>query len=434
MRITDIIAAKRDGLDIADQDISKIVLDYAAGDVPDYQMSAFLMACYIRGLSFAEVSAMTRAMIDSGGMLDLSGVSGVKVDKHSTGGVGDKTTLIVVPMLAVCGLKVPKMSGRGLGFTGGTLDKLESIPGFNTAIDPQAFAGQVEDIGAAIAGQSREIVPADKKIYALRDVTATVESIPLIAASIMSKKIACASDVVLLDVKVGSGAFARDIVQARELANTMIAIGANLGKTVGAVVTDMNQPLGCAVGNAIEVAEAIDALKGGGPDDLRRLCVELCAVMLVIAGRCESVSDSRSLAVSCLDSGEALRKFVEIVAAQGGDAGVVEDALLLPQARSRCDVTSLESGFVSEIACARIGAAASLLGAGRRYKEDAVDSAVGIIVKKKLGDRVEKGEVLAQLHVNDESNVSEASNMVSDAYRIGREVAISPLIHEIIRP
>ncbi|MHB9038819.1 MAG: thymidine phosphorylase [Armatimonadota bacterium] len=431
MRITDIIAAKRDGRELVAEDIARIVLDYARGNLPDYQMSAFLMASFIRGLNFAEISAMTQAMVESGSVLDLSAIEGTKVDKHSTGGVGDKTTLIMVPMLAACGLKVPKMSGRGLGFTGGTLDKLESISGFNTSLASDRFVRQVNDIGAAIAGQTQDIVPADKKIYALRDVTATVESIPLIAASVMSKKIACSSDVILLDVKVGTGAFVPDLPRARELARTMIAIGTNLGRRVGAAITDMNQPLGCAVGNALEVVEAIDTLKGGGPADLRRLCVELSAMMLFIAERTLSVDDARKRALSVLDSGQALEKFHEIVAAQDGNPAVVDDESLLSRAKYRQEVVSLETGFVSEIDCALIGAAASMLGAGRQRKEDAVDPAVGIVVRKKLGDHVEKGESLAVLHVNDKTNLTEVVSTVLGSYRIGDVPIVPPLIHEV---
>ena len=294
MRTQDIIAAKRDGREISADEISRLVLDYAAGRIPDYQMSAFLMAAYIRGLSFDETAALTRAMIHSGVEVDLSRISGVKVDKHSTGGVGDKTTLVLVPMLAACGLKVAKMSGRGLGFTGGTLDKLESIPGFNTALSIERIISQVNDIGAAMAGQTRDIVPADKKMYALRDVTATVESIPLIAASVMSKKIACCGDVILLDVKVGSGAFAKSLDEARRLAGLMIAIGRSFGRTVGAVITDMNQPLGRAVGNSLEVAEAIETLRGGGPPDLRALCVELCAEILDLSNVCARCAGAKT--------------------------------------------------------------------------------------------------------------------------------------------
>jgi pyrimidine-nucleoside phosphorylase len=432
MRIIDIIAAKRDGRELTSDDISHIILGYTNGEVADYQMSAFLMVVFFKGMSFTETSAMTKAMVESGAVLDLSAITGTKVDKHSTGGVGDKTTLVVVPILASCGLKVPKMSGRGLGFTGGTLDKLESIPGFDTALSPERLIRQVNEIGAAIAGQSQDVVPADKKIYALRDVTATVESIPLIAASIMSKKIACSSDVILLDVKVGSGAFMHDLPRARELAQTMIAIGTNLGRKVGAVITDMNQPLGYAVGNALEVAEAIDTLQGSGPSDFRQLCVELSAIILYMSGQCGSLDDSRVMAASSLESGTALDKFTEIISAQNGSADVISDTSLLPKANYVKEVISAESGIVSEINCAQIGQAASILGAGRERKEDSIDLAAGIVVKKKIGDRVDKGEPLAVLHTNNESSISEAEKVLKSAYTLSESASIPTLIYEMI--
>ncbi len=432
MRTINIIAAKRDGRELAAEDISRIILGYTTGEVTDYQMSAFLMAVFIRGMSLAETSAMTKAMVESGAVLDLSRITGTKVDKHSTGGVGDKTTLVVVPILANCGLKVPKMSGRGLGFTGGTLDKLESIPDFNTALTPEEIIEQVNNIGAAIAGQTHDIVPADKKIYALRDVTATVESIPLIAASIMSKKIACSSDVILLDVKVGSGAFVGDLPRARELSETMIAIGTNLDRRVGAVITDMNQPLGNAVGNSLEVIEAIDTLQGGGPSDFRELCVELSAVMLYMAEQLMSLNECRLAAKTSLESGKALEKFRQIIAAQRGDPDIASNTSLLPQAKYCREVMSEESGIVSEINCSRVGQAASILGAGRARKEDSIDHAAGIIVRKKIGDRVEKSEQLAILHTNNKSSISEAEKMLKSAYILSNAAAVPPLIYEKI--
>lgn len=428
MRTTDIIAAKRDGSELDSEDIARIVSDYASDAIPDYQMAAFLMAAYLKGMTSNETAAMTRAMVASGRTLDLSGIPGTKVDKHSTGGVGDKTTLVVVPVLAACGLKVPKMSGRGLGFTGGTLDKLESVPGFDTALSVERFVRQVRDIGAAIAGQTPEIVPADKKIYALRDATATVDSIPLIAASIMSKKLACSADVILLDVKVGSGAFMRDVDSARELARTMIEIGESFGRNVGAVLTDMSQPLGRAVGNAVEVAEAIEMLRGGGPEDFRSLCIELCAACLALAEaqgrRSESpptVSDGRARAEEALESGLALEMLGKIIAAQDGNPGVIEDTSMLPQARHQIEVSSESTGFVSAIDCAAIGRAASVLGAGRQKKEDSIDPAVGIVVHKKIGDRTTKGDPLVVIHANDLSAAEEASSMIRNSYSFGDE-------------
>lgn len=432
MRINDIIAAKRDGRELPAGEIERVVLGYASGEVPDYQMSAFLMAAYIRGLTFRETSDLTRAMIASGEVIDLSMISDTKVDKHSTGGVGDKTTLVVVPILAACGLKVPKMSGRGLGFTGGTLDKLESIPGFDTALSSERFVSQVSGIGAAIAGQTQDIVPADKRIYALRDVTATVDSIPLIAASVMSKKIACSSDVILLDVKVGSGAFARDMDSARELARTMISIGASLGRRVGAAITDMSQPLGCAVGNALEVEEAIEVLKGRGPGDVRALSVELSALILCMSGRCRSREDAAAVTAGAIDSGEALAVLQMIVTAQDGDPRAVDDTSLLPRADHTSEVGSEVSGVVRSIGCAGIGVAASILGAGRERKEDPVDPAAGIVVLKKLGDTVEKGEALAVLYTSDMARIPEAASIVLGSYSIGDHAEVPPLVHEVM--
>lgn len=428
MRIQDIIAAKRDGGELSEGDIRRIVLGYASGAVPDYQMSAFLMSAYIRGLSFAETASLTRAMVDSGTVLDLSLIPGVKADKHSTGGVGDKTTLVVVPVLATCGLRIPKMSGRGLGFTGGTLDKLESIPGFNTALPLDRFVRQIADVGAAMAGQTPEVVPADKMIYALRDVTATVDSIPLIAASIMSKKIACCGDVILLDVKVGSGAFMKTIDRAHELARTMIAIGEGLGRKVGAAITDMSQPLGRAVGNALEVREAVDTLRGSGPTDFASLCVELSSILLKLAEPSGSIDDARARVRDSIGSGAALAKFAEIIRAQDGDARVLDDLSLLPRAAIVHPVISKESGVVSEIDTASIGAAASALGAGRERKEDSIDPAVGIIVEKKLGERVEKGETLAIIHANDPGRLAEAESAIRGAYTLGDTAIVPPLI------
>ena len=427
MRTQEIIAAKRDARELSESDIRAFVGGYTSGELPDYQMSAFLMAAYIKGLSFAETTALTRAMIDSGSTLDLSAIPGFKVDKHSTGGVGDKTTLVVVPVLAACGLKVPKMSGRGLGFTGGTLDKLESIPGFVTALSRDRFITQVSEIGAALAGQTPDIVPADKKIYALRDVTATVDSIPLIAASVMSKKIACGADVILLDVKVGSGAFAKTIESARELAQTMIAIGEGLGRKVGAALSDMSQPLGRAVGNALEVKEAVDTLHDSGPADFTRLCVELSARLLHMAGAA-CLDEARDMAEQSISSGAALAKFAEIIRAQGGDPRVLDDPSLLPQASITHPVASEASGVVSEIDTARIGVAASILGAGRERKEDSIDPAVGIVVEKKLGERVSKGEPLAIIHANDAGRLPEAESLIRGAYTLGDSAAVPALL------
>lgn len=430
--MVDIIAAKRDGNELAEADILAFIREYSSGMLPDYQMSAFLMAAYLRGLSFAETTALTRAMIDSGRTLDLSSIPGIKVDKHSTGGVGDKTTPVVVPILAACGLKAPKMSGRGLGFTGGTLDKLESIPGFRTDLSVDRFVAQIAEIGAAMAGQTPDIVPADKRIYALRDVTATVESIPLIAASVMSKKIACGGDVILLDVKVGSGAFMKNIDDARELARTMMAIGERLGKKVAAVISDMSQPLGCAVGNSIEVREAIEALRGQGCVDLIGLCVELSAILLSLAEPDKSIDEARVVAKQSIDSGAALAKLAEIIQAQDGDPRVLDDTSLLPQAGLVQPILSETSGVVSQIDAAGIGVAASILGAGRERKEDRIDPAVGIVVEKKLGDRVQEGEALALIHANDPGRIAEAEAAIKAAYTLGEHAVVPSVILEVI--
>jgi len=431
--IQDVIATKRDGGELSAEQIESLVSGFAAGDIPDYQMSALLMAAFIRGLSSTETFELTRSMIASGSTLDLSSVPGVKIDKHSTGGVGDKTTLVVVPMLAACGLVAAKLSGRGLGFTGGTIDKLESIPGFTTSLTLSRILAQAGAVGAVMAGQSPDLVPADKKIYALRDVTGTVESIPLIAASVMSKKIACGADVILLDVKVGSGAFMRSIDRARELAATMIGIGSSLGRKVEAVITDMSQPLGHAIGNALEVAEAIDTLHGRGSDDLRGLCVELVALALVAAGRIPDMDGARPAALNALGSGAALMKFTEIVSAQGGDARVVDDPTLLPTASIVSEVVCEWDGNVAEIECSALGVAAGVLGAGREKLKSRIDYSAGIVVLKKLGDRVARGEPIALLHGNDAGRIAVASEIVRSAYRPGIGGAAPSLIHEIVR-
>ncbi|MGI6295099.1 MAG: thymidine phosphorylase [Armatimonadota bacterium] len=430
MTIPDIIAAKRDGLELSGEDIRRLVLGYTAGEIADYQMSAFLMAAYIRGLNFAETAELTSAMVDSGNALDLSKIKGIKVDKHSTGGVGDKTTLVIVPMLAACGLKVPKMSGRGLGFTGGTVDKLESIPGFNTSLSLNGFIKQINKIGAAIAGQTADMAPADKMIYALRDVTATVDSIPLISASIMSKKIACGADVILLDVKVGNGAFMKDLDDARELAGTMISIGRNLNRKVGAIITDMNQPLGRAVGNSLEVREAIDTLSGHGPADLTQLCIELCAAVLNLSDPECCIETARSLAKNALFSGAALGKFGQIIRAQGGDADVVYNPALMGEARIIKDVTAESAGVVSEIDTAGVGKAASALGAGRQRKEDRIDPVAGVVVEKKIGDKVEIGDTIATIHGSDESKIHQAEEIIKGCYLLADSAHVPPLIVE----
>lgn len=431
----DIIAAKRDGKELEERDIRRMVLGYTAGDIPDYQMAAFLMAVCIRGFSFEETCAMTRAMIASGKTLDWSDVPGVKVDKHSTGGVGDKTTLVVVPILAACGLKVPKMSGRGLGFTGGTVDKLESIPGLTTDLGAERIRVQIRDVGAVIAGQSAEVVPADKMIYALRDVTATVDSIPLIASSVMSKKIACGADVILLDVKVGRGAFMKDIESARELARTMTVIGERLGHRTAAVLTDMDQPLGNCVGNALEVREAVETMRDRGPSDFCALCVELSGLLLYISEQTATIENARIRAAEALKTGAALSKFEELVAAQGGNTGFLHGTSMLPTAPHVRPVTCVQHGFVAGIDAEGIGKAACALGAGRLRKEDPIDPSAGILLLRKTGDAVEPGAKLAEVHGSSPGIVEQTASALMDCFEIRKTCPEpKPLVRERFLP
>lgn len=408
IRMPDVITKKKNGKKLTNEEIDFVVRGYVAGEIPDYQMSAFLMAVCFRGMTKAEVAHLTKAMAASGDQVDLRVIPGFKADKHSTGGVGDKTTLIVAPLVASLGVKVAKMSGRGLGHTGGTIDKLESIPGFSTALTTDRFMEQVRDIGIAIAGQTGNLVPADKKMYALRDVTSTVDSIPLIASSIMSKKLAAGSNGIVLDVKCGSGAFMKDLASAKELARVMVDIGKAAGRKVAALVTDMDVPLGYAVGNSLEVLEAIDTLSGRGPEDLRTLCLELAAHMLSLAGQ-GSVDVCRIRAKEALDSGAALRTLEKLITAQGGDASVIQDPKKLPTAQFSSELISDVSGYVSRMETEQVGIAASMLGAGRMTKDDVIDLGAGLILKKKTGDRVEKGETLAVLYTSGSGERMEAA-------------------------
>jgi pyrimidine-nucleoside phosphorylase/thymidine phosphorylase len=398
LRAYEIIHAKRDGRAIPAEDLAALVDGFTRGEVPEYQMAAFCMAVFFRGMDDAEVSALTRAMLASGDVLDLSGVPGVKVDKHSTGGVGDKVSLPLAPLAAACGVKVPMISGRGLGHTGGTLDKLEAIPGFRTDLPVDTFRALVRDVGACLVGQTARLAPADRKLYALRDVTATVESIPLIAGSIMSKKLAEGIDALVLDVKVGSGAFMKRPEDARALARTLAAIGRSAGKRVSALLTDMDQPLGRAVGNALEVVETIELLRGGGPGDLRALTVELTAEMLLLAGRAARPEEARRAVEAAIADGRGLAKLEEIVRAQGGDPAAIRDPARLPRAPHVRPVPAPRGGFVAAIDAEAIGLAAVALGAGRARVEDRVDPAVGILVLKKRGDPVAPGEPLCEVH------------------------------------
>ncbi len=419
MRAYDLILRKRDGGELAPDEIEALIAGYLRDEVADYQMSAFLMAVYFRGMTAAETAALTMALVRSGQTVDLRAIPGVKVDKHSTGGVGDKTSLVLVPLVASCGVPVAKLSGRGLGHTGGTLDKLESIPGVRTDLSAEALAEQVRRVGCAIAGQTADLVPADRRLYALRDVTATVESVPLIAASVMSKKIAGGADAIVLDVKTGSGAFMKTLEASRALAETMVAIGRRVGRPTVALITDMDQPLGRTVGNAVEVEEAIAALKGEGPEDLTGLCLALGAQMLRLAGAAGSSAEAEARLREALTGGAALERFRRMVQAQGGDPRVVDEPRRLPQARLALPVPAPEGGYVVAIDGQAVGLAAMALGAGRARKEDLIDPAVGIRLLRKVGEGVRAGDPLALVLANETSRGEEAVRRVRAAYRLG---------------
>ncbi len=416
----EIIHRKRDGRAISPEDIGALVDGFTRGAIPEYQMAAFCMAVFFRGMDDAETLALTEAMLQSGDVLDLSGVPGAKVDKHSTGGVGDKVSLALAPLAASCGVKVPMISGRGLGHTGGTLDKLEAIPGFRTDLPVERFRELVASVGACLVGQTARLAPADRKLYALRDVTATVESIPLIAASIMSKKLAEGIDALVLDVKVGSGAFMKRLEDARALAAALSRIGRGMGKRVTTLLTDMDRPLGRAVGNALEVAEAVEILRGGGPADLRALTVELTAEMLLLGGAAAGLSGARAAVEAAIADGRGLAKLREIVRAQGGDVRAVDDPTRLPRAPTTRPVPSPTAGFVEVLDTEAIGLAAVALGAGRVRAEDRVDPAVGLLVEKKPGDRVAEGEPLCIVHQGAAGEpFDRIAARISAAYRIG---------------
>ncbi|MCU1260612.1 MAG: thymidine phosphorylase [Bryobacterales bacterium] len=433
MRTVDLIQRKRASEELSPEEIAFLVNGYTAGEIPDYQMSAFLMAVCFTGMTDREVSAMTESMMNSGGMIDLSGIPGVKVDKHSTGGVGDKTSLISAPIAAAAGVVVPMMSGRALGHTGGTLDKLESIPGFRTDLTPEQFHSQLAEHGLAFIGQTDEVAPADKKMYALRDVTGTVDSIPLIASSIMSKKLAEGMDALVLDVKVGAGAFMKRQVDARRLAALMVGIGRRLDKKVQALITDMNQPLGYAIGNALEVMEVSQTLHNEGPEDLRRLSVELASRMIFLGKVTKTLEEARELAEKKLSDGSAYKKFKQVVELQGGNSQALEKFELLPNATGMREVTTSRAGFVSGINAEDIGRASTLMGAGRDRKEDAVDPAVGVILEVKMGEKVDAGAVLCRLYYTQESTLDEAAEMVEDAFKIsGQKPDERALILEVV--
>lgn len=408
MRMYDIIMKKRNGGELTKEEIDFFVEGYTKGEIPDYQASALMMAIYFQKMTERETLALTMAMAHSGDMLDLSVIRGVKVDKHSTGGVGDKTSLALAPMAAACGIPVAKMSGRGLGHTGGTIDKLESFSGFSTAITTERFIENVNRIGIAIMGQTADLAPADKKLYALRDVTATVDNMSLIASSIMSKKLAAGADAIVLDVKTGSGAFMKEEADARSLAEEMVKIGKNAGRKTVAVISDMDQPLGYAVGNALEVKEAIDTLNGRGPEDFVELCLALGSRMLMAGGKAENVEEAEAMLRGVIADGSALRKLSEFVEAQGGDGSAVYHPELLPKARLVRSVEAVKSGYINRLVCDEIGICSLILGGGRENKDSEIDLSVGLVLRKKKGDYVEAGETLAEIHANDEGKAAEA--------------------------
>jgi pyrimidine-nucleoside phosphorylase len=433
-RAIDVIRKKRDGVELSRHEIEGLIAAYTEGKIPDYQVSAWLMAVVLKGMTRAETAALTDAMLHSGEVLDLSSLRARKVDKHSTGGVGDKTSLVLAPLAAAAGITIPMISGRGLGHTGGTLDKLEAIPGFNVNLSVAEFRRVLEKCGCAMIGQTAEIAPADRKLYALRDVTGTVESPYLICASIMSKKLAEGIDALVLDVKTGSGAFMKSEKDAAFLAELMVETGERMGKKVVALITDMDQPLGNKIGNALEVVEVVEVLRGGGPDDLRELCLELAGWMLHFGEVAKTVEEGKQQSAKLISSGKALEKFRVMVELQGGDARVIDDAKKLPQAQHTLEVSSAKAGYVASMQCEQIGTACVILGGGRERKEDSVDPAVGIVLHKKVGDRVSAGEPLATIHYNAESNAARARQLIEASCEITNAAPLTkrPLIHQVI--
>lgn len=431
MRMVDLIEKKRDGHVLTDDEIQFIISGYTKGEIPDYQMSAFLMAVFYKDMTDEEITTLTLAMANSGEMIDLSSIQGVKVDKHSTGGVGDTTTLILAPLVASVGVSVAKMSGRGLGYTGGTIDKLEAIPGFHVELPDDEFIRLVNESHVAVIGQSGDLAPADKKLYALRDVTATVNSIPLIASSIMSKKIAAGADAIVLDVTTGEGAFMKNIDEARRLAETMVRIGHLANRQTMAVISDMSQPLGEAIGNSLEVVEAIETLSGQGPTDLVEMCYILGSQMVVLAKKAETLEEARKMLEEALESGKALEKFREMIRNQGGDDSIIDDPKRLLTAKYEIKLPAKKSGVVQKIMANEIGIAAMLLGAGRATKEDEIDYAVGLKLHKKVGMPVETGESLLTIYANTE-DVTEVQELLYKNIEIGSSGSEPELIHDII--
>ncbi|MFB5087256.1 pyrimidine-nucleoside phosphorylase [Psychrobacillus sp. PGGUH221] len=432
MRMIDIIEKKRDGNSLTKAEIDFFIQGYTNNTIPDYQVSAFLMAIFFQDMNDEERANLTLAMVNSGEQIDLSAIEGIKVDKHSTGGVGDTTTLVLGPLVAACGVPVAKMSGRGLGHTGGTIDKLEAIEGFHVELSPEQFEKQVNELKLAVIGQSGNLTPADKKLYALRDVTGTVNSIPLIASSIMSKKIAAGAGAIVLDVKTGEGAFMKTTEDARELAKAMVRIGNNVGRKTMAIISDMSQPLGYAIGNALEVIEAIETLKGKGPKDLTELCLTLGSQMVVVGEKADSLEEAREMLLKVIEDGSALDIFKRFIKSQGGNDAIIDDISLLPQAKYTINVPAKQDGFITFMEADEIGTAAMLLGAGRATKESEIDLAVGIVLQKKVGDYVKKGESLATLYANTE-NVQEVLDKLTANIEIeDTQKEAPPLIYEII--
>jgi pyrimidine-nucleoside phosphorylase len=433
-RAIDVIRKKRDGGELSRNEIESVVNAYTRGDIPDYQVSAWLMAVVLRGMTRPETAALTDAMLRSGEVLDLSALPGKKVDKHSTGGVGDKTSLVLAPLAAAAGVVVPMISGRGLGHTGGTLDKLEAIPGFNVNLPVSDFRRVLATCGCCMIGQTAEIAPADRKLYALRDVTGTVESPYLICASIMSKKLAEGIDALVLDVKTGSGAFMKNEKDAAFLAELMVETGERMGKQVVALITDMDQPLGNMIGNALEVVEVVEVLRGDGPEDLRQLCLELAGWMLHLGGVSDTVAEGKKQSEKLIASGKALDKFRQMVELQSGDPRAIDDPKKLPQAKHSMTLSSPNSGYVATLQCEQIGTACVILGGGRERKEDSVDPAVGIVLHKKVGDAVSTGEPLATIYYNAEPRAARAKQLLEESYRIADAPPHEkrPLIHRVI--
>lgn len=431
MRMVDIIEKKRDGQELTTAEINFFIEGYTKGEIPDYQASALAMAIYFQDMNDHERADLTRAMVESGDTIDLSAIDGVKVDKHSTGGVGDTTTLVLAPLVASLGVPVAKMSGRGLGHTGGTIDKLESIAGFHVELTREQFIDLVNRDKVAVIGQSGNLTPADKKLYALRDVTGTVNSIPLIASSIMSKKIAAGADAIILDVKTGDGAFMKTQEDAEELAHAMVRIGNHVGRKTIAIISDMSQPLGFAIGNALEVKEAIETLQGKGPKDLTELVLTLGSQMVILAGKAKTSEEAKEMLLDAIHSGKALAKFKEFLANQGGDASIVDDLTKLPQAKYKIELPAKQSGYISRMVADEIGVASMILGAGRATKEDVIDLAVGLVLHKKVGDKVEEGESILTIYSNRE-NVEDVKQKLYDNIFIADTATAPTLIHTVI--